>query len=178
MPDAADRVLRDYYEARAPVYDAVYTGVAPPWVADMVAALADTLRGRRVLEVACGTGHWTRHAATAAAAITAVDASPAMLAIAAAKLADRPHVTVARADAYTMDGVGGGVHRRAGDAVALARAAARRDGFFRAWQSRPSYLIVKNYFTEAQLRDIVAPHGEDVTVTMGDWWWWLSYRVR
>jgi len=25
---------------------------------------------------------------------------------------------------------------------------------------------------------MVAPYGTDVRLTMGDWWWWLTYQVR
>lgn len=40
------------------------------------------------------------------------------------------------------------------------------------------YVIVKNYFTEEQLRALVAPAAEDLQITMGRYWWWLSYQVR
>ena len=40
------------------------------------------------------------------------------------------------------------------------------------------YTIVKNYFTADSLRAFLAPYAaEDVQVTMGTRWWWLSYRL-
>jgi len=38
--------------------------------------------------------------------------------------------------------------------------------------------ILENYFTADDLRAMVAPYGTDVRLTMGDWWWWLTYQVR
>ena len=40
-----------------------------------------------------------------------------------------------------------------------------------------SSLILKNYFTEAELRSIISPYGEVLALTIGEWWWWLSYRL-
>ena len=44
-------------------------------------------RGRAVLELACGTGLFTRHLAPRVAAVTAVDASPEVIAINRARVA-------------------------------------------------------------------------------------------
>jgi hypothetical protein len=41
-----------------------------------------------------------------------------------------------------------------------------------------SFVIVKNYFTEAELRAMIEPYGRVLTLTMGDWWWWLGYRLH
>ena len=57
----ADTELRAYFAARAPDYDAVY--LKPEREKDIAflrRCLPDRLRGRSVLEVACGTGSWTR----------------------------------------------------------------------------------------------------------------------
>ncbi|MFI4888654.1 MAG: class I SAM-dependent methyltransferase [Burkholderiales bacterium] len=96
----ADRPLLDeqiaYYRARAAEYDAWWLrtgrfdrGAAnnAAWRAEaglVEAALADTLARTRpstVLELACGTGLFTRHLAPRADAVTAVDASPEVIAI-------------------------------------------------------------------------------------------------
>jgi len=39
------------------------------------------------------------------------------------------------------------------------------------------YLIVKNYFTKAELRAIFEPAVGDLRVTLGTRWWWLGYRL-
>ena len=72
-------ILR-YYSARAGEFEKVY---AIPERQDDLRELhrivADTLRGRRVLDVACGTGYWTRVIAPDAVAITGCDLSPEVL---------------------------------------------------------------------------------------------------
>lgn len=74
MDAQTSREMQSYYAARAPYYDAVYL---KPERRDDIAFLAqhipDRLRGRSVLEVACGTGYWTQHIAPAAARMVATD---------------------------------------------------------------------------------------------------------
>jgi demethylmenaquinone methyltransferase/2-methoxy-6-polyprenyl-1,4-benzoquinol methylase len=94
--------MQAYYAARAPYYDAVY--LKPERQADIAflsAYLPERLAGRRVLEVACGTGYWTQFIARAAAALVATDAVAEPLEF--ARL--RPHagnVRFLRADAYAL----------------------------------------------------------------------------
>jgi demethylmenaquinone methyltransferase/2-methoxy-6-polyprenyl-1,4-benzoquinol methylase len=60
--------MLDYYAARAAEYDRVY--LKPERQADLrqiEAWLPVRFAGRSVLEVACGTGHWTRLIAPVAA---------------------------------------------------------------------------------------------------------------
>lgn len=75
--------LQSYYAARASEYDRVY--LKPERQADLRAIerwLPAVLAGKTVLEVACGTGHWTRFIAPVAAAVVALDSAPETLAIA------------------------------------------------------------------------------------------------
>ena len=79
-----------YYEERAPTYEQLYRregihdrGPAfnERWFAEtqeLEASVPDTT-GLSVLELACGSGLWTRHLAPGAARLVAVDSSPAML---------------------------------------------------------------------------------------------------
>lgn len=89
-----------YYRARAAEYDQT----SPLFADDRSrAALADALeafepRGR-VLELACGTGQWTAMLAGSAAELTAIDASPEMLAIAAQRVHDS-HVRFVQANIF------------------------------------------------------------------------------
>jgi ubiquinone/menaquinone biosynthesis C-methylase UbiE len=75
--------LAEYYRQRAGEYDAVY---AKPERQDDLARLRDLLpqlaRGRRVLEIAAGTGYWTAALSASAAAVTATDLSPETLEVA------------------------------------------------------------------------------------------------
>jgi len=72
-----------YYRARAPEYDATSYGDERAFVGP-IAATIEPLGD--VLELACGTGIWTRELAPRAASYLAVDAAPEMLAFAAANL--------------------------------------------------------------------------------------------
>ncbi|MEA3209528.1 MAG: hypothetical protein QOE70_2585 [Chthoniobacter sp.] len=92
--------MLDYYSRRAAEYERIYH--KPERQADL-ARLREHLRalltGRRVLEVACGTGYWTAALADVALSITATDASEEVLEVARAKQLDR-RVTYRRADAW------------------------------------------------------------------------------
>jgi ubiquinone/menaquinone biosynthesis C-methylase UbiE len=96
-----------YYAARAEEYEAVYA--KPERQADLrllEAWLPGVFAGRRVLEVAAGTGWWTVHGARDAAFWLATDLNPETLALARAKPAMPRCVRFATADAYTLDGLG------------------------------------------------------------------------
>ena len=91
-----------YYARRAAEYDSVYE--IPQWQRDV-----ETLRkrvptffdGRRVFEVACGTGYWTQYAALQALGVEATDVNEETLVIARSRHYGRAKVTFSRADAYT-----------------------------------------------------------------------------
>src|ERR1043166_1952228 len=82
-----------YYRARAPEYDDWFMrtgrydrGAAhrAEWfseVAIMESALEPVVSGKRVLELACGTGRWTRHLARWAEQVMPLDAAPEVRAI-------------------------------------------------------------------------------------------------
>jgi ubiquinone/menaquinone biosynthesis C-methylase UbiE len=98
--------MRGYYAQRAAYYERVY--FKPERQADlraMEAALPAHFAGRRVLEIACGTGWWTAHGARDARHWLATDVQPETLAVARAK-ALPPSVRFATADAYTLAELG------------------------------------------------------------------------
>jgi SAM-dependent methyltransferase len=87
----------DYYRARAPEYE---RGTIPGFDGGELEAALDAFAPcGDVLELACGTGAWTRQLARHASTLTAVDASPEMIAIARERLAGRP-VRFVRADIF------------------------------------------------------------------------------
>lgn len=98
----ASAEMQAYYAGRAAYYDAVY--LKPERQADIAflsAHLPARLAGRRVLEVACGTGYWTQHIAPRAAAMTATDGTAEPLDFARQRPgADR--VTFRQVDAYAL----------------------------------------------------------------------------
>lgn len=93
--------LIDYYGRRAGEYERIYQ--KPERQADL-AHLREHLRfrlaGRRVLELACGTGYWTAAVADIVDSIVAADASEEVLAIASAKGLDPARVSFCLGDAY------------------------------------------------------------------------------
>lgn len=97
----SEATLIDYYGRRAHEYERIYQ--KPERRADL-ALLREHLRavltGRRVLELACGTGYWTAAIADVVDSILATDASEAVLAIARAKGLDPARVSFRLADAY------------------------------------------------------------------------------
>lgn len=88
--DLLDEQVR-YYRARAGEYDTTTTPDSDPY-AGPAARIRSALRaadlGGRVLELAAGTGQWTALLAEHADELTAIDSSPAMLELNAAKLGD------------------------------------------------------------------------------------------
>ena len=74
--------LEEYYRARAPEYEQIYYRDNPVRRAEIDAEakrLAELVSGKSVLELACGTGYWTRVMAQTAARITASDIAPEAL---------------------------------------------------------------------------------------------------
>jgi len=94
--------LQAYYAARADEYDAVYR--KPERQADLREIerwLPTLLTGRRVLEVACGTGHWTQFIAPAAETVVAIDSAVETLRIAERRVV-APNVVFELGDAYAL----------------------------------------------------------------------------
>lgn len=99
---APDASLGPYYAARAGEYERIYA--KPERQADLRAIekwLPPRFAGANVLEVACGTGYWTRFIAPVAASILAIDTAPETLCIARERIAD-PHVHLQVGDAYAL----------------------------------------------------------------------------
>lgn len=91
----------DYYSKRAREYERIYH--KPERQADIAHLrehLCQALAGRRVLEVACGTGFWTAVIANSVHSIYATDASEEVLEIGRSKQIDPARVTFAYGDAY------------------------------------------------------------------------------
>ena len=94
--------MQAYYARRAAYYERVY--FKPERQTDlraMEAWLPPLFAGRRVLEVACGTGWWTPHGARDALHWLATDINPETMAVARAK-ALPACVELATADAYAV----------------------------------------------------------------------------
>lgn len=104
---SADPLAR-YYSERAPEYDRVYA--KPERQADLAALRERVERwatGRRVLELACGTGYWTAVMARSATAILATDVNESVLDLARARPDPRGIVTIRRGDALAPGRIAG-----------------------------------------------------------------------
>jgi SAM-dependent methyltransferase len=94
-----------FYAKSASNHDRIYDR---PERQDDLAAMrehvADVLRGHTVLELACGTGYWTRLLAEVADHVVATDINPEMIAMAQLRKLDADKVTLRVADAYDLPG--------------------------------------------------------------------------
>ena len=101
-----DSSIENYYRKRAPVYDAVYA--YPERQADLRVLekyVHDQFSGLDVLEVAAGTGYWTRYICGRANSVLAIDA----VAEALVQIEMRPiskAVRIKQADAYELADLG------------------------------------------------------------------------
>jgi demethylmenaquinone methyltransferase/2-methoxy-6-polyprenyl-1,4-benzoquinol methylase len=98
--------LETYYAKRAGEYERIYEKAERQ---DELAWLRERLpklfAGRRVLEIACGTGYWTQFIAKAAAHVTACDINEPVLEIAREKPIAPGRVRFVKADAFAPEGV-------------------------------------------------------------------------
>ena len=81
-----ETVLAKYYAQRAPYYERVYH--KPERQSDLGRLrelVADAFAGKRVLEIACGTGYWTELISHRAESVLALDFSEEVLALARQK---------------------------------------------------------------------------------------------
>ena len=101
----ADQIA--YYRARAGEYDEVFDPARAepthPLGTDgpVAGALRSLAEGRDVLELACGTGYWSKILVETAASLTAVDAAEEMLEIHSEQVPD-PRVRRIRADVLNL----------------------------------------------------------------------------
>ena len=99
--------MQSYYAARAAECDAVYLKPErQPDLRKIEQWLPSILRGRRILEIACGTGHWTELLAPVASSIVAIDSAEETLRIARQRVPPGK-VSFAIGDAYAPARPGG-----------------------------------------------------------------------
>jgi ubiquinone/menaquinone biosynthesis C-methylase UbiE len=99
--------LLAYYARRAREYERIYA--KPERQADLAwlrGRLGELLAGRRVLELACGTGWWTQAVAPHVAEILALDANEEVLAVARSKTYPPGRVRFAQGDCYALPDCG------------------------------------------------------------------------
>lgn len=100
--------IKSYYSLRSEDYDTLYE--RPDRLVDlagMLSVVREKLQGRRILEIACGTGYWTELLADCVESIQCIDTSPEMLEIARKRTESKRNVTFSINDAYRLDEVKG-----------------------------------------------------------------------
>lgn len=102
--------MNRYYEARAPRHDDFMSYTSndnmEARLKPIIEIVAKEVTGKRVLEIACGTGNWTQVLAKRAESIVAIDSSNTALEITRPKLTDYDNVTLLKRDAYELSEVG------------------------------------------------------------------------
>jgi ubiquinone/menaquinone biosynthesis C-methylase UbiE len=102
--------MESYYGKRAPLYDTSMGYDNEETVVSLtpvIRRMQELLRGRRVLEIACGPCFWTRHVSGVALSVAATDYNESTLEQARRKALDRDKVTLQRADACLLSQVQG-----------------------------------------------------------------------
>jgi ubiquinone/menaquinone biosynthesis C-methylase UbiE len=131
--------LPEYYSWRAPEYERMWyrdDAVRQGEQAAIVGAMKNVFGGRRVLEVACGTGYWTKFVAESAEWVCGLDASPGMLTLARAKGLSPDRVEFREGDAYALAGVPGCFNGGLANFWISHVPTARRDEFLRGFHRR------------------------------------------
>lgn len=216
-----DKETQDYYRKRAESYEEIYYRDQPDRrkeIDDEVVRLRDLVTDKSVLELACGTGYWTKAMSETARSVVASDLSEEMLAVAKAKPLVCPVEFVA-ADMFAQawpkaafDIVAVGFwfsHQpkqeyaqffdlvtrplKPGGTIWLidnnppAEGAqhelVRQDEFGNNFKRRylkdgRDFTILKNYFAEQELRDLLSPQFEIRRLTYGVYYWMVELRMR
>jgi len=96
--------LQEYYRRRAPDYDSLYhREERKEALYEAAKILQQIFSGKEVLEIACGTGYWTKEISRTAKSILATDINEAMLAIARERNYPKSNVTFDLADFNSLN---------------------------------------------------------------------------
>jgi len=127
--------MHAYYCDRAPYMARNVEDDPREFVRDIIAELKSLTNGQSVLEVACGTGNWTRLVAPCARTIVATDYSEGMLDVARSR--QIPKTRFVHDDAYSLGKIGS-ERFNVGYALWLVShlSRARWDEFFTAFHAR------------------------------------------
>ena len=212
-----DEMIR-YYARRAQEYERVYT--MPRWQADLTLLherIPALFAGRRVYEVACGTGYWTERIARTAASVEASDTNDETLALARARPGTSGRVWLVRRDAYAPSaqppGCDAGLAALWLSHVDRARMTEFLDAFhsyllpgssvlmfderetpvrpvpasrvdeagnryeMRRLSNGERFEIIKNFFEEGELRDLLARYGRSVKFEALEAFWVVTYTT-
>lgn len=158
-----------YYAKRAEEYEEVYRRddlVRREEQRKLADTLRNTLRGRRVLEVACGTGYWTQFLSETAQSIVATDILHKVLEIAKSKQYECP-VSFRLEDAYKLsfedDAFDGGLANFWFSHVPRKRIDLFLKGFHRVLRNGSAIFMADNVYVPGVGGELVAKEGEEDT---------------
>lgn len=101
--------MNEYYRENVPYHDECmsYTDnlSMEKLLAPIIERIEKDIKGKDVLEIACGTGNWTQVLSKRARSVTASDINEAYLIEAKKKPYQKDNVVFKVADAYTLDGI-------------------------------------------------------------------------
>jgi demethylmenaquinone methyltransferase/2-methoxy-6-polyprenyl-1,4-benzoquinol methylase len=100
---SVDTAMVEYYRQRAPYYERVYH--KPERQEDLKRLremVVGTFAGKKVLDVACGTGYWTEIIADSAKSIVGIDFNEEVLEVARTKAIPESKARFLRGDAYAL----------------------------------------------------------------------------
>ena len=144
--------MEEYYRRRAEEYEEIYHRDDPVRLEElnrMAKTLKETLKGKRVLEIACGTGYWTQILSETAQSIIAIDIAQEMLKIAKRKHYECP-VSFSKEDAYHLSFEGssfnGGLTNFWFSHIPKDRIGSFLQGFHRILQSRSRVFMADNVY--------------------------------
>ncbi|MDX8362624.1 class I SAM-dependent methyltransferase [Cytobacillus sp. IB215316] len=73
------------------------------------------------------------------------------------------------ADNVYIESIGGSLIEKAGS----------KDTYkLRTLENGSQYEVIKNYYNEAELREIFTPYARNLDITIGQCFWWISYLVK
>ena len=161
--------MKEYYRRRAEEFEAVYHRADPARRAEikrLSQAAQEALRGRRVLEVACGTGYWTRCVSQTAREITATDSVEEVLNVARRKIYHCPvifHLENAYTLSYEAGTFDGGLANFWFSHIPRHRIDRFIAGFHRTLRPQSSVFLADNVLVPGVGGELISRAGDDNT---------------
>lgn len=162
--------MQEYYQQRAREYEEIYHRDEPrrqKEQADIASALKTILQGRKVLEVACGTGYWTQYVSQTAASVVATDINKEVLDIARTTKEYSVPTDFVQSDAFNLPFqqhlFDGGFANLWFSHLRKSERKPFLDHFHSKLQPGAQVIMADNVFNEGVGGELVRPEGEEDT---------------